>query len=161
MHHTHNIIILIIALFAAQAALAQVPLDKKGLLNGEEMGQASTADLNAYPEPAKALSYAKEMLLSAKQIETIQKIRQAELDRAKELGQRIIQIEGELDESFKSSMLNERSINDDAEQIGKLRGRLRAAHLVAYWKTRTVLNQTQLEKYRELRNATTKQSKGQ
>ncbi len=153
-HSAAGLLLILLAVCALSTpAAAQVPADRNALLNGETAGQATTAEINGYPGTAFVLEHTKELQLSSGQIQAVLKVKEETLSRAKELGKRIVQIEQELDEAFKSGMLNERSIQDDSEQIGKLRGRLRAVHLAANYRTKSLLTQVQLEKYRALRNA--------
>ncbi len=153
-HTVSRLLIVLLGICASSVmASAQIPSDRDVLLNGEGAGQAMTAEVNGYPGPAHVLEHTTDLGLSQKQIQAVLKIKEEMLSRAKELGKRIVQIEQELDEAFKSGMLNERSIRDDAEQIGKLRGRLRAVHLTAHLQTKGILSQAQLEKYPGLKTA--------
>jgi Spy/CpxP family protein refolding chaperone len=130
-----------------------VPADRDGLLQGEGMGQGVLAEELGFPGPNQVLELAKELELTADQVKAIKAIHAEMTTRAKELGARIIRIEGELHDAFQQNMLSERSVRDDAEQIGRLRGRLRATHLVAHLKTKAILTQKQLDRYAKLRAA--------
>ena len=73
--------------------------------------------------------------------------------RAKELGKQIVGIEKELNDAFAQGLVNQKSVGNDCEEIGRLRGRLRAVHLTAHMKAKSVLNESQLALYRKLRSA--------
>ena len=132
-------------------ALSQIPPDRGSLLNAEGKGQAKYAEMNGYPGPKHILDHAKELQLTDAQTKSIQRIYTEMSARAKELGQRIVGIEEELNDAFKSGLVSEKSVRDDAEQIGKLRGRLRGVHLITNLKAKSVLTTSQLETCRKLR----------
>ncbi len=132
--------------------VAQVPPDKSALLAGDVPGQAGTAEMNGYPGPKQVLEYAKELKLTSAQSSAIAEINKGLVARAKELGKRIVSVEEELNEEFKSGLVSEKSIQETTDQIAKLRGRLRAEYLTAHLKTRALLTGDQLRTYAELRS---------
>ncbi|MBI1804754.1 MAG: Spy/CpxP family protein refolding chaperone [Ignavibacteriae bacterium] len=136
----------------ALCANAQVPPDRDGLLGGEGMGYGQFAEINGYPGPKQVLDLADKLKLTAAQKKSMQEIYGEMRTRAKELGKRIVGIEEELNEAFSSGLVNEKATRDDCEQIGKLRGRLRAAHLAAHLKAKNILTETQIESYKKLRS---------
>ncbi len=138
-------------LLAASLGSAQVPLDKEALLKGEGAGQGTYAELNGYPGPKHVLDLASTLNLTTEQKRHITEIYKAMDSRARELGARIVHVEDELNTAFRQGLVNERSVNDDAEQIGRLRGRLRAVHLTAHMKTKDFLTRAQLDMYKSLR----------
>jgi len=149
-----NIFYFLILNFALAAiCAAQVPPDRDDLLKGKGAGQGMFAELNGYPGPQHVLDLADGLKLSETQKKSIQELYGDMSTRAKELGQRIVGIEEELDEAFKSGLVSEKSVRDDCEQIGKLRGRLRAVHLAAHLKTRALLTDVQYDQYKKLRSA--------
>ena len=141
------------SLLMVHVALSQVPQDRSELLNGEGLDQVQVAESNGYPGPKRLIDNAKDLQLTEPQLNSIRQLYSGMNTRAKELAQRIIGIEEELNDAFKTGLISEKSILDDAEQIGKLRGRLRAVHLAASLKAKAVLTQTQLEAYRKLKPA--------
>jgi len=145
------LVLSLLLLSAVCSAQQEVPPDRAGLLKGEGMGQAAYAEGNGFPGPKHVLDLAKELELTPAQLKGVKAIHAEMESRAKELGARILRIEGELHAGFKENMLSERSVRDDAEQIGRLRGRLRATHLVAHLKTKALLTQTQIDLYKKLR----------
>lgn len=142
---------LLFSFFTLHFALSQVPPDRDVLLNAKGNGQATYAEMNGYPGPKHALDLASSLQLTKSQREALRDIYDEMASRAKELGKRIVQIEQEMHDAFRAGLVTEKSIRDDAEQIGRLRGRLRAVHLVAHLKTKNVLKPNQIELYRKLR----------
>lgn len=150
-----DIFYLLLLTFAlgTQCAIAQIPTDRDGLLAAEGMGQASYAEMNGYPGPKHVLDLAKDLQLTDAQKKSVQEVYNEMKTRATDLANRIIRVEEELNEAFKSGMVAETSVRDDAEQIGKLRGRLRSIHLIAHLKTKKILTPQQIEQYKKLRAA--------
>ena len=132
-------------------ANAQVPPDRDGLLNGEGMGQAQYAEMNGYPGPKHILDLADKLKLTDTQKKSIQEIYQEMSLRAKELGKRIIGVEEEMHEAFRTGLVNESSVRDDAEQIGRMRGKLRAVHLIAHIRAKKFMTDDQIALYTKLR----------
>ena len=143
--------ILCVILAAAASAFAQVPPDKDVLLNGEGDGQGMFAEAHGYPGPKHVLDMEKDLELSAEQKKSVQNIFDEMKSRAKELGQAIVKIEVELNSAFADGMISEKSVRDDTEEIGRIRGKLRSVHLIAHMKTQKILNETQLAKYKKMR----------
>ena len=140
-------------ILSSSIGLGQTPQDKEGLLRGEEMGQGTVAEVNGYPEPKRVLDAAEKLQLSDQQKKAITRIYQEAETRAKELSQSIIRLEEELNKAFQDQLVIEKSVRDDAEQIGRLRGRLRGVHLVAHLKTRAVLTEKQIAAYASLQKS--------
>lgn len=132
-------------------ASAQIPTDRDVLLKGEGAGQAMFAESHGYPGPKHVLDLAKELQLSDAQRQAVQKIYDDMHTRAKDVGARIVEIEEELNDAFKTGLISDKSVFDDADQIGKLRGKLRAIHLTAHLKTQKLLTTDQLATYKKLR----------
>jgi Spy/CpxP family protein refolding chaperone len=139
-------------LFYSLSLSAQVPADRDVLLNAEGAGQAKYAETNGYPGPKHVLDLADTLKLNQMQRNKVKEIFNEMESRAKELGQRIVRIEEEMNTAFRQGLVNEKSIKDDAEQIGRLRGRLRAVHLSAHLKTKEILSKEQRDLYKILRN---------
>ena len=135
------------------ALIAQVPTDRDALLSGEGAGQGMFAESHGYPGPKHVLDLEKELQLTDAQKKSVQKIFDDMHTRAKDVGARIVEIEEELNDAFKTGLVSEKSVMDDNEQIGKLRGKLRTIHLTAHLKTKKILTADQLEKYKKLRIA--------
>jgi len=136
---------------AAVSGFAQVPLDRDVLLSGEGAGQGMFAEEHGYPGPKHVLDMQKDLQLSEEQRKSVQNIFDEMKSRAKELGQAIVKIEVELNSAFADGMITEKSVRDDTEEIGRIRGKLRSVHLIAHMKTQKILNETQLAKYKKMR----------
>ena len=131
---------------------AQIPQDKDGLLNAEGMGQAKYAEMNGYPGPKHVIDLAVKLKLTDDQRKSVQKFYDEMSTRAKELGKQIVGIEKELNDAFTQGLVSEKSVASDCEEIGRLRGKLRAVHLTAHMKTKAVLNESQISLYKKLRS---------
>ncbi len=145
--------LVVLPLICYVLAPAQVPSDKENLIKGEGMGQGLVAEQNGYPGPKHVLDVAEKLQLTPEQKKSIESIFKEMDSRAKELGLRIIKLEEEMNRAFEEGFIVERSVRDDAEQIGRLRGRLRAVHLIAHLRTKQVLTPKQLESYNSLRSS--------
>ena len=139
----------IIAILSGNIIFSQVPHDRNALLNGEEVGQANVAKLHGYPSPQKVLDLAGALNLKDDQRSIIKQINEETIARAKELGKQIIKIEEELNDALQTGFVNEKSVADDAQQIGRLRGRLRGVFLTAHYKTQKILTSTQIEMWKK------------
>lgn len=125
--------------------------EQRDLLEGEGMGLALAAELNGYPGPKHVLELADSLSLDAGQRAGVEAVRQRMRERALELGRRIVHAEGELESLFAAGAATAAEVQERSEAIGRLRGRLRAVHLVAHLKTRLLLTDAQLRRYAELR----------
>jgi Spy/CpxP family protein refolding chaperone len=150
-------------LFTAQSirtSNADEPLDKvetlagdeiQGLLNGEGMGAAKTAELNHYPGPRHVLDLASQLRLSGVQRNKTQEIYDRMHEEAVRLGKAILYKEEELENTFKKDKLDWNKLKTLVMEIAQLRGELRLVHLVAHLEMKRVLSREQIEKYDELR----------
>lgn len=145
-------IILTIILIISHSALlfSQIPSDRDALLKGLEGDNGKTAEMNKYPSPKDLLELATTLNLSSVQKSRLIEIRDNTISRAKQLGKEIVQIENELHKAFQARIINEKSCTDDAQQIGRLRGRLRAVFLTSHIRAKAVLNDSQVSMYRKI-----------
>ena len=147
--------VLLVMCFVSTGVLqAQIPADRDGLLNAEGMGQAKFAELNGYPGPKHVLELGDKLQLSDEQKKTVTAAYNDMATRAKDIGKQIVRIEGELNDAFARNFVNEKSVRDDAEEIGRLRGKLRSVHLNAHLRTKALLTAKQIEMYKTLRGVT-------
>ena len=144
---------------STQLMLAQLPADRDGLLNAEGMGQAKFAELNGYPGPKHVLELGDKLQLSEEQKKAVTGAYNDMATRAKEIGKQIVRIEGELNDAFARNFVNEKSVREDAEEIGRLRGKLRSVHLIAHLKTKSLLTAKQIEMYKALRGVSKEEKK--
>lgn len=142
--------------FLASSAVSQVPSDREALMNGDEGSQASYAEDSGCPSPKKVLDAAVELDLTPAQKKSVQKIYDDARERAKELGKQIVRIEQEISQAFREGLVTAKSITADAQDIGRLRGKLRAVHLVAHLETKGVLNNEQVKMYMKMKSGQTK-----
>jgi hypothetical protein len=143
------LIFLVLSLSVLTLALSQVPSDRTALLNGEEGTQAKVAETLGYPSPKNILDQASTLRLSDVQRKSLNEIYIESVSRAKDLGKQIVKIEEELHDALQTGFVNEKSLADDAQQIGRLRGRLRGVFLTAHYNTKKVLTSIQLEMWKK------------
>lgn len=143
--------VLIVAAFSAGAGQVTVPPDREALLNSEGAGMAAYAELNGFPGPKHVLDLEKQLGLTAEQKGKVREIYDDMKVRARNLGKMIVKVEEELNYAFSSGMVGVESVEDDAEQAGKLRGILRGVHLSAHLKTKELLTPDQVKAYMKIR----------
>jgi Spy/CpxP family protein refolding chaperone len=146
-----NLKLIVFVLFIVSNGRAQVPADREGLFNSEGMGQATYAEMNGYPGPKHVLELEKDLELTDSQSKVVQSIFNEMRFAAMGLGKLIVSKEEDLNEVFSKGTATVKTVQEVSEQIGKLRGRLRAVHLEAHLKTRRVLTKEQIETYKRLR----------
>jgi hypothetical protein len=130
--------------------VSQIPPDRNTLLNGFEGDLGKTGEINSYPSPKSILELATTLNLSSIQKSRLSDIQSNTVARAKQLGKEIVQIENELYRAFQARIVNEKSCTDDAQQIGRLRGKLRGIFLNARIRAKAVLNESQISMYRQI-----------
>lgn len=131
-------------------AISQVPPDRNTLLNGDEGIQTQVAEKYGYPSAKNVLDLATVLKLTEPQRNSLRGIYKETISRAKELGREIVKIEEELKEALQAGLVNEKSVSEDAQQIGKLRGRLRGVFIAARIETRKALNASQIDLCKKL-----------
>lgn len=136
---------------AGKAGKSLPPEEISGLLAGDGMGLARTAELNHYPGPRHLLDVGNELGLSKQQRDAIRQIYVETIDQARAVGRRIVDKEQELSDSFARGEITEAQLRARVAEIADLRGQLRAVHLAAHLKTRKLLSAAQIEKYEKLR----------
>ena len=124
---------------------------QRDYLEGAGMGFALAGELNGYPGPKHVLELQQELGLSLQQLERVQEIFDAMRDEAMHLGTEIVEREGRLDEAFASRAIDAVSLARITEEIGRLNGRLRGAHLRAHLETAALLSPHQRVLYGQLR----------
>ena len=143
MKRTYRLMAVLFCLAIAGPLFGQIPSDRDGLLAGDAMGQAAPAELNGCPSPKRVMDLAKELKLSIGQRTAVEALNRDLKTRATDLGKRIVAVEEELNDAFKSGLVSEKSIQETTDQIAKLRGKLRAIHLAAALKMRSTLTAEQ------------------
>jgi Spy/CpxP family protein refolding chaperone len=125
--------------------------DIAALLKGEGMGYAKAAELNGYPGPKHVLDFARQLKLTAAQLEQVQAIFEKMSVAAKPLGAELVERERLLDQLFRSGQITPDRLAAETAAIAELRGRLRSVHLSAHLETRALLTTVQRGLYEHLR----------
>ena len=123
----------------------------RDLENGAGMALARAAELNHHPGPLHVLELADSLGLTAEQRERTTAIREAMLERAVELGRRIVEAERHLSDRFAHGHVDSASVAAATEAIGRLYGELRYVHLAAHLAMKQVLTPVQVAAYDRLR----------
>ena len=119
----------------------------KDLLEGAGMGFAKAAELNRYPGPSHALELADRLALTADQRERLSTLMQRHKAEARQLGERVVALERELDALFARGRPTPGEVERLSVAIGEAQGRLRAAHLRTHLETTAMLAPEQVEGY--------------
>lgn len=130
-------------------ALSKEEIDS--LLAGRGMGLALAAELNAYPGPKHVLELAEKLELSQQQQSETEKIYQAMLHKAKQLGKAIVEHEQKLENRFSTKQIDEQELTQRLNKISALKAQLRFVHLNAHLSLYTVLTEHQNRQYQKLR----------
>lgn len=139
---------------SGRAIKALAPEEVEGLLAGDGLGFALSAELNGVPGPKHALELAEGLALSGAQREAVEAIRVRMADEARKLGREIVDAETRLDHMFAQGHATAESVREATVAIGELRGRLRGVHLTAHLETVRVLSAEQVQTYNRLRGYT-------
>lgn len=131
------------------AGLSEV--QREGYVAGQGMGMALTAELNGYPGPRHVLDLAKELNLSADQIDQTRALFQSMQSEAQEIGAEVVAMERHLDNLFASGDVRSEDVSDVTRQISELKGRLRNAHLQTHITQYGILTADQNDEYQQLR----------
>jgi Spy/CpxP family protein refolding chaperone len=132
--------------------LSQEEID--GLLAGEGMGYARSAELNGYPGPLHVLDMRNQLNLSPEQVEDITLIFEDMRARAVALGKEIVDAEAQLSQQFLDKAISEESLQEKLEHLGNLYGQLRLTHLQAHLAVTPLLTTEQIATYQTLRGYT-------
>ena len=122
-----------------------------GYLGGEGMGLGKAAELNGFPGPLHVLELADELELTEEQSRRTREIFEEMRERARGLGARLVEKEGELDRLFASQALTEDELSSLTRELGRIRGALRATHLRAHLAQKALLSEEQVRRYEALR----------
>lgn len=121
------------------------------LRNGEGMGFAKAAELNHFPGPRHVLDMAGELELTAEQRARTEEIFDAMQQRARELGEQIIEAERHLNMRFSNDHIDDAALSEATTAIAALYGRLRFVRLSAHLRVSELLEPTQIKAYDRLR----------
>jgi len=104
----------------------------KGLLAGEGTpfgGMAKLAELNGYPGPRHVLDMAQEVELTSKQEKEINKLYEEMKSQAIALGEKIINLEQEMNEGFANKIITPDELEAKLTESADVYGQLRFVHL--------------------------------
>lgn len=130
------------------------PEEVAGLEAGEGMGFALSAELNGVPGPKHVLELADSLALEADQALAVEEIFARMRQEAVRLGAELLEVERELDQRFAHRHVGEDDVRRLTTEIGRIRGMLRATHLLAHVETLAVLRPEQVDAYGRLRGYT-------
>ena len=124
------------------------------LLAGRGAGYALAAELNDYPGPMHVLELATELQLRPDQERAVRDVFTAMQQEAQRLGKQLVDLEAELDGTFRSGQITPAVLADLTNEIATVEGQLRTTHLAAHLKTKEVLTPEQVARYDQLRGYT-------
>ncbi len=130
------------------------PEELAGLEAGDGMGFALSAELNGVPGPKHVLELADSLALEAEQAAAVEEIFERMRREAVRLGAELLEAERELDQRFAHRHVQEDDVRRLTAEIGRIRGMLRATHLLAHVETLAVLRPEQVDAYGRLRGYT-------
>ncbi len=139
-------------LSAVAVAQTAVPPDREGLLRGEGMGLARSAEENGYPGPKHVLELRNELGLSPDQSRKAEALREGVRVSAGIVGQQIVEKEADLFNLFQTASADELQVQTLLREIGALRADLGFIHLQAHMRMKEILTPGQIDRYYELRH---------
>jgi Spy/CpxP family protein refolding chaperone len=132
-----------------------VPSDKSVLENAEGAGMGMYGEMNGFPGPKHVLELQDKLALTEQQAKDIEAVYDDMREGATVKGEVIISKEQELYLLFTSGKATEGAVNRLSAEIGKLRGELRAIHLIAHLRAKDILTPGQVRRYMSLRQKQT------
>ncbi|MEY9590206.1 Spy/CpxP family protein refolding chaperone [Bradyrhizobium yuanmingense] len=130
-------------------ALSQQQIDD--LRAGRGMGLALAAELNGYPGPSHVLELSDRLGLTADQRAEVQRLFDAMKQEAVPLGNKLVEQERALEDLFSSRRVTSEALKTSIGAIAETQGQLRESHLKYHLSTAAVLDQSQMQRYAELR----------
>ena len=127
------------------------PQERVDWLDGKGMGLAKAAELNGYPGPMHTLEHAEILQLSDMQREQTQQLLDRHKARVRELGQKLVEAERQLDRAFSSRQASAVEIRVLAAETARLQGLIRAEHLVTHLEQTELLSAAQIKRYNVVR----------
>jgi Spy/CpxP family protein refolding chaperone len=121
------------------------------LRNGRGWGLAKAAELNGMPGPAHLLELQKEIGLTPAQVADVEALFRRMKASAKTLGNRLIELEADLNDAFAHGDIDRDALNARLVAIGKVRTQLRRTHLETHLATPKILRPEQIAAYNRLR----------
>ncbi|MCA1511736.1 periplasmic heavy metal sensor [Bradyrhizobium sp. NBAIM01] len=130
-------------------ALSQQQIDD--LRAGRGMGLALAAELNGYPGPSHVLELSDRLGLTADQRAEVQRLFDAMKQEVVPLGNKLVEQERALEDLFSSRRVTSEALKTSIGAIAETQGQLRESHLKYHLSTAAVLDQSQMQRYAELR----------
>lgn len=127
------------------------PTELDGLLQGEGLGLAKSAELNGLPGPKHVLELADQLALTDDQRSGVEAIHGEMRREAIRIGREVVRRERDLDRRFAHGTVTAAEVEEATAAIAELMGRLRAVHLKAHLATDEVLTDEQVRRYQHLR----------
>lgn len=121
------------------------------LQTGRGMGLALAAELNGYPGPSHVLELGDRLDLTRDQRIQIQRLFDAMKQETVPLGNKLVEQERELDHLFSARVVTSESLKTTIVAISETQAQLRESHLKYHLSTAALLDQTQMQRYAELR----------
>ncbi|WP_163270587.1 hypothetical protein [Chelativorans alearense] len=118
-----------------------------GLLKGQGLSYALSAELNGLPGPRHVLDMAGKINLDAGQQAKIEAIFARMNAAARELGEALVEAEADLEGAFASGQPSAEDVAEQTARIADIEGRLRAVHLTAHLETDPLLTRHQKRLY--------------
>jgi len=106
------------------------------------------------PGPKHVLELADSLALEVEQAAAVEEIFERMRREAVRLGAELLEAERELDQRFAHRHVQEDDVRRLTAEIGRIRGMLRATHLLAHVETLAVLRPEQVDAYGRLRGYT-------
>lgn len=123
----------------------------KQLQAGKGWGLAKAAELNGMPGPVHILQMKNEIALTKKQEIEIKALFENMRAKAIPLGNKLIELEKQLNESFSNKTITRDMLKQQLLTISKTRMQLRFIHLETHLLTPAILTNEQVKKYNHLR----------
>jgi hypothetical protein len=141
------------AVLRGTAATGLLPEEVEGLVSGKGMALALAAEVNGYPGPRHVLDAieAGQLALRPDQHTAIQRLHAQMLEEAQAKGKEILQDEAALAQRFRHGHIDDSSLREALDRIGRLRAELRFIHLRTHLATRSLLTADQIARYNVVR----------
>lgn len=121
------------------------------LIQGKGMGMAKAAELNRFPGPRHVLDLKQALKLDKAQVAKSEQLFQNMQKKAQALGEKIVSLERQLDQSFQRQTIDENTLQRTLTQLATLKAELRFVHLDAHLKQKKILKPAQVSEYVKLR----------
>jgi Spy/CpxP family protein refolding chaperone len=134
-----------------RALKAVSPERVTGLLAGQGLGYALTAELNGHPGPMHVLELAEQLKLTPEQAARTRAIMDAMKAEGRAIGARLVEAETHLEMMFRMRHIDGERLRAQTAAIGAIDADLRRAHLAAHLEMRALLSDDQVAAYDRLR----------